>query len=83
VDLTLMRCERERCTPLDMGTRFDFFDPRANTESPAVSAEQRANRHRLRDSMQAAGFVNYAMEWWHYTLPLDPPATQAYDLPIE
>jgi CubicO group peptidase (beta-lactamase class C family)/D-alanyl-D-alanine dipeptidase len=81
VDLTLVLCD-PRCVPLDMGTRFDFFDPRANTDSPAVSERQRANRRRLRDAMQAAGFVNYPMEWWHYTLPLDPPATQAYDLPI-
>lgn len=82
VDLTLMRCDG-KCEPLDMGTPFDFFDPRAHTDSPAVTAAQRANRHRLRDAMQAVGFANYPMEWWHYTLPLDPPATQAYDLPIQ
>jgi D-alanyl-D-alanine dipeptidase len=81
VDLSLLRCD-PRCAPLDMGTPFDFFDPRANTDSPQVTAAQRANRDLLRDAMQAEGFANYPMEWWHYTLPLDPPATQAYDFPI-
>ena len=43
VDLTLMRCEATRCTPLDMGTDFDVFDPRAHTDDAGVSAAQRAN----------------------------------------
>ena len=81
VDVALLRCAPD-CEPLDMGTPFDFFDPRANTDSPLASEAQRANRKRLRDAMQAEGFVNYPMEWWHYTLPLDPPAIQAFDLPI-
>jgi D-alanyl-D-alanine dipeptidase len=81
VDLTLLRCD-PRCAPLDMGTPFDFFDARANTDSPDVTPAQRANRHLLRDAMQAEGFANYPLEWWHFTLPLDPPATQGYDFPI-
>jgi D-alanyl-D-alanine dipeptidase len=81
VDLALLRCA-PRCEALDMGTPFDFFDPRANTDSPLATAAQRANRALLRQAMQEGGFVNYPMEWWHYSLPLDPPATQSYDLPI-
>lgn len=83
VDLTLMRCTDSGCEALDMGTPFDFFDPLANTDSAAVTDQQRANRHLLRDAMQREGFENYPMEWWHYTLPLDPPATQAYDQVVE
>ncbi|MCQ7044021.1 D-Ala-D-Ala dipeptidase VanX, partial [Escherichia coli] len=82
VDLTLMRCEGAECTPLDMGTEFDFFDPLANTASPRITAQQRANRERLRAAMQRRGFANYPMEWWHYTLTLDPAPTLLYDIPV-
>src|SRR5690606_33368003 len=36
VDLTLLRCDADGndCEPLDMGTGFDFFGTRANTDSP-------------------------------------------------
>ncbi len=81
VDLTLLRCERV-CAPLDMGTPFDFFDPRANTDHPGIAPEQRANRARLRDAMREHGFENYAMEWWHYTFRLEPPPETFHDVPI-
>ena len=60
VDLTVLRCDDKggACEPLDMGTHFDYFGTRANTDSPEVSAEQLANRHLLRDAMQAHGFAN-------------------------
>ena len=50
-----------------MGTEFDFFGTLANTDSPAATPAQRANRRLLRDAMAAQGFRNYPMEWWHYT----------------
>jgi len=84
IDLTLMRCEGSgACTPLDMGTGFDFFDPLANTDSPRVSPGQRANRDRLRDAMQRAGLRNYPMEWWHFTLDPEPSPKTFFDVPIE
>jgi len=83
VDLTLMRCEATRCTPLDMGTDFDFFDPRAHTDDAGVSAAQRANRQRLLQAMAAEGFVNYALEWWHYSLPSAAAADTIYNVPVE
>jgi len=85
VDLTLLQCDAslQRCVPLDMGTPFDFFDPRANTDSPEVSDAQRAARHQLRQAMTAEGFGNYPLEWWHYSLR-DPGQPIVYfDLPIE
>ncbi len=84
VDLTLMQCDGggENCAELDMGTGFDFFGERAHTESPSVTAGQRANRYRLRDAMQAQGFRNYADEWWHYTLQPEPTPNLAYDVPV-
>lgn len=83
VDLGLLQCPApERCTPLDMGTGFDLFDPRANTDSPEIDAEQRANRQQLLQAMQAEGFVNYPLEWWHYTFRPEPTPHTAYDFPV-
>jgi D-alanyl-D-alanine dipeptidase len=82
VDLTLMRCEAGTCEPLDMGTDFDFFDPLAHTDDPRVTSAQRANRQRLLKAMTAEGFVNYAQEWWHYSLPSAAPPDLIYDVPV-
>lgn len=85
LDLDLLRCDArgEHCAPLDMGTGFDYFDPRANTDTPGLSAEQRANRARLREAMERAGFKNYPMEWWHYTWQPEPTPDTIYDVPVE
>jgi D-alanyl-D-alanine dipeptidase len=82
VDLTVMRCDGDRCAPLDMGTGFDFFDVSANTDWPGASAQQRDNRQRLRAAMQREGFQNYRLEWWHYTLKPEPAPGTAYDFPV-
>jgi D-alanyl-D-alanine dipeptidase len=68
--------------PLDMGTPYDFFDPRSHTESPEVAERQLANRLRLRDAMEAGGFQNYTAEWWHYTLRDEPYRDSYFDIPI-
>lgn len=83
VDLTLLRCDGGHCTPLDMGTDFDLFDPRAHTDSPLATAAQRANRAQLRQAMEAQGFRNYPLEWWHYTLQPEPAPGVLYDVPVE
>ncbi|MET0618222.1 MAG: M15 family metallopeptidase [Luteibacter sp.] len=82
VDLTMARCEGGRCTPLDMGTDFDFFDPLAHTDDPRIGPAQRDNRQRLRAAMAAHGFVNYPQEWWHYSLPSAADAGTIYDVPV-
>ncbi len=82
VDLALLDCTGGGCQPLDMGTAFDFFDPRANTDHPGISAQQRHNRTQLRDAMARHGFENYPMEWWHYSLRMDPPAEVFHDVPV-
>ncbi|MET0935150.1 MAG: M15 family metallopeptidase [Luteibacter sp.] len=82
VDLTLMRCSGTRCEPLDMGTDFDFFDARAHTDAPGITAAQRDNRQRLLKAMNAQGFVNYAPEWWHYSLPAAADGDTIYDVPV-
>ncbi len=85
LDLTLLQClaDGTQCEPLDMGTPFDFFDTRANTDSTQVDARQRGNRERLRSAMERAGFRNYPMEWWHFTLDPEPAPKVFFDVPIE
>ncbi len=84
VDLTLLQCDARgaACTPLDMGTAFDFFGTLANTDNPEASPAQRANRHRLRDAMAAEGFVNLPEEWWHFRLDPEPSPDRYYDVPV-
>lgn len=84
LDLTLLDCRAAdgQCIPLDMGTEFDFFDPRANTDSPLTTTAQRENRQRLLRAMAQEGFRNYPQEWWHYTLA-SHDSQVLYDIPIE
>lgn len=85
VDLTMERCAADgaHCTPLDMGTGFDWFGVRAHTDAPGISAEQHANRLRLRAAMKREGFQNYTLEWWHYTLTPEPTPHTLYDVPVQ
>jgi len=73
--------EREGDSSLDMGTAFDCFDPKANTASPSVTAEQSKARMLLESIMESAGFENYASEWWHYTFA-GVKDRRRYDFPI-
>lgn len=83
-DLGLLQCDggNAHCEPLDMGTSFDFFGERANTDNPGITDAQRGNRQRLRVAMESAGFANYPMEWWHYTLKPEPTPLLQFDVPI-
>jgi zinc D-Ala-D-Ala dipeptidase len=85
VDLTLMQCDAgdKHCTPLDMGTDFDYFGTLANTDSPEATPAQHANREVLKRAMEREGFRNYAMEWWHYTLTPEPTPDTIYDVPVQ
>lgn len=67
---------------IDMGTSYDCFDERSHTDNPAVGEEVLANRHLLRDLMEAAGFRNYDQEWWHYTYQDELFPEQHFNFPI-
>jgi D-alanyl-D-alanine dipeptidase len=82
LDVTLLQCEATSCTELDMGTPFDFFDVRAHTDAPSITAAQRTHRDLLRDALGREGFENYAAEWWHYTFKPEPTPDVIYDVPI-
>ena len=65
-----------------MGTSFDCFDVKANTPASGLSGEERGNRAALVDAMQAQGFENYPLEWWHFTLKREPYLDTSFDFPI-
>ncbi|RWM29007.1 MAG: D-alanyl-D-alanine dipeptidase [Mesorhizobium sp.] len=67
---------------LDFGTGFDCFDPTSETAHRPLPAKAAANRKMLLAAMRAAGFGNYAREWWHFTLQKEPFAKQRFDFPI-
>lgn len=80
VDVTLI--DLQTGDALDMGTSYDLFDPRSHTASPHVGAQARAHRLLLRQVMEAQGFVNYAKEWWHFTLRDEPFPDTYFDFVI-
>lgn len=67
---------------LDFGTGFDCFDPKSETASTLIGVEAASNRNMLLAAMRAAGFRNYAREWWHFTLAKEPYPKQRFDFPV-
>jgi zinc D-Ala-D-Ala dipeptidase len=65
---------------VDMGTGYDCSDPKAHTAATTITPAQRRWRKLLLDVMAGQGFVNYAKEWWHFSLP--GAGGVAYDFPI-
>lgn len=53
---------------VDMGTGYDCSDEKAHTGSRAINAQQRRWRDTLVSAMTRQRFVNYRLEWWHFTL---------------
>ena len=82
VDLTIVyRDEAGTVHELDMGSGYDFFGPISWPDSPAVTAQQRANRALLHNAMIAHGFTHYPQEWWHFTLSYEPYPDTYFDFP--
>lgn len=81
VDLTLVDVKTQQ--ELDMGSIFDFMDPRSWPDCPDVTPEQRKNRYILRDAMIAAGFQPYECEWWHFSINPEPYPNTYFDFPIK
>jgi D-alanyl-D-alanine dipeptidase len=76
------RAERFPDNSIDMGTGFDCFDTLANTLDPRITGKARDNRLLLKNALEAAGFTNYAAEWWHYTLKGEPYPDTYFDFPV-
>lgn len=68
VDLTLVDANG---TELDMGTRVNASpeesDGACYTGASSISPQARTNRTTLVNVLSAAGLVNYATEWWHWS----------------
>ncbi|RWL86445.1 MAG: D-alanyl-D-alanine dipeptidase [Mesorhizobium sp.] len=75
-------CGAPHGTTLDFGTGFDCFDPMSETAHRPLPAEAAADRKMLLAAMHAAGFRNYAREWWHFTLAKEPFPKQRFDFPV-
>jgi zinc D-Ala-D-Ala dipeptidase len=74
--------ERFPDNSIDMGTGFDCFDTLSHTLDPRIKGAQHANRLLLKNAMEAAGFVNLAEEWWHYTYKPEPFPNTYFDFPV-
>ncbi|MFD7511651.1 M15 family metallopeptidase [Streptomyces sp. NPDC059853] len=80
VDLTLVRAADG--TLVDMGTGFDFFDPRSHGDSREVPAGARAARRVLADALDAEGFAPVSTEWWHFGYRDEPYPETYFDFPV-
>jgi zinc D-Ala-D-Ala dipeptidase len=65
---------------VDMGTGYDCSDLKAHTAARSITESQRQWRNLFITAMAKQGFVNYAKEWWHFSLP--GAGGPAYDFPI-
>ncbi len=66
---------------VDMGTGYDCCDLKAHTAARSITEDQRRWRMLLVNAMAKQGFVNYAKEWWHFSLP--GAGGPAYDFPVK
>lgn len=58
---------------IDMGSGFDCFSEVAHTNYTDIGVEQIARRMLLQYVMEQIGdYINYAGEWWHFTLRNEP-----------
>ncbi len=67
VDLTVINLQTGK--ELDMGTRFDNFTDSAHHSFLQLPPAILENRRLLKTTMEKNGFVAFASEWWHYSLP--------------
>lgn len=84
VDLTIVSIDQKDAgREIDMGSPFDFFDPKSWINSTDISPDQRANRLLLKTIMEKHGFQPYDKEWWHFTLRNEPFPNTYFDFPVK
>jgi len=64
IDVTLIDNNGSR---IDMGTTLTDFGEKVHTDSDLIIKKQKENRRILYNAMTSVGFVNYPLEWWHYS----------------
>lgn len=67
IDLTIMIFDEGRYYDLDMGSNYDLFDPKSHTKTDLITLQQQNNRFLLKDAMEQFNFLNYELEWWHFS----------------
>ena len=82
VDLGLVSQSESGIQPVDMGTKFDFFDPKSHLLAKEITAKQSQNRRQLQQVMRLHGFVGYTKEWWHFRYANEPFRHRQFDFPI-
>jgi len=82
VDCAAPYVQRFPDNSVDMGTGFDCFDTLSHTLDPRIQGEARENRLLLKRRLEDAGFANYELEWWHYTLRDEPFPETFFDFPV-
>ena len=82
VDCAAPYAERFPDNAIDMGTGFDCFDTLSHTLDPRIQGQARENRLLLKRTLEAAGFRNYELEWWHYTPGAEPFPDTFFDFPV-
>jgi D-alanyl-D-alanine dipeptidase len=80
VDLTIVMLPQKQ--ELSMGSNFDLFGEQSNTEFKNIKPFQKVNRLLLKSIMEKHGFVNYKLEWWHYTLKNEPFPDTYFNFPV-
>lgn len=65
VDITLIDKDGNE---LDMGTKFDFFGPKAGHSYQDLPELVKQNRALLKEVMLKHNFKSFQSEWWHYNL---------------
>jgi len=84
LDVTLVSFDAKGLAQdLDMGTHFDYFDPRSWPEYSELTVMQRANRMLLQTVMEKHGFKPYPKEWWHFTLKQEPYPNTYFNFNVE
>ncbi|MCX6709655.1 MAG: dipeptidase, partial [Candidatus Woesearchaeota archaeon] len=63
VDITICDSKRRQ---MDMGSEIDFF-PENLSAREKISAIAKRNRALLKRCLEKQGFVNYPLEWWHWS----------------
>ena len=84
VDLTIATSDG---TPLDMGTKYDYFGELAYPKKEnyflkigKLTKQQITNRQLLRSVMKTAGYMPIEYEWWHFNAMSRQSAKATYKI---
>lgn len=90
LDLTI--CDAQTKKEVDMGSHFDYFGPPSHTtflgSYPEGNADKKVEKKHqdkrlyMKRVMERHGFINYANEWWHYTLKNEPYPHKYFDFDV-